>query len=124
MNHPIQPLAKDKYGALRFKKNTIVEYLCQNGSLKLNDLAKLDIFPREDWVQLAQLIGYSLNGFGTLSYVEDEDYNAAELMSKRKRMTADEAHAKVTKDTLASLKKAIREPIAALYGIHPDDLKL
>ena len=93
MKHPIQPVAKDEHGVLRFKQNTIVSFLVdwcagQNRAagyqlLKtpndkapdLNTLARMN-FPREDWVQLAQLLGYSVSGFGDLSYVTDEDYEA------------------------------------------------
>jgi hypothetical protein len=71
--HPIQPLVTDAHGRLRFKRNAIVDHLAEG---KLNDLACMD-FPQEDWEQLAQLIGYSLDGFGTLSYVTDETYNRA-----------------------------------------------
>ncbi len=35
-------------------------------------------FSDEDREQFAQLIGYSLNGFGELSYVSEETYEAAE----------------------------------------------
>jgi hypothetical protein len=31
-------------------------------------------FDREDWEQFAQLIGYSLDGFGELSYVSQETH--------------------------------------------------
>jgi hypothetical protein len=71
--HPLQPLETDQQGRLRFKRNAIVDHLARG---KLNDLAMMD-FPQEDWEQLAQLIGYSLAGFGTLSYVSDATYNAA-----------------------------------------------
>jgi hypothetical protein len=71
--HPVQPLVIDPHGRVRFKRNAIVDYLAEG---KLNDLARMD-FPQEDWEQLAQLIGYSLDGFGTLSYVTDETWERA-----------------------------------------------
>jgi len=37
-------------------------------------------FPQEDREQFAQLIGYSLSGFGELDYVSDETYEVAERM--------------------------------------------
>ena len=77
--HPIQPLVKDERGIVRFKKNNIVCYLLDNGGLDLNQIAMLD-FSQEDHEQFAQLIGYSLGGFGELSYVSDETYNAAEAL--------------------------------------------
>lgn len=82
---PIQPLAKDEHGVMRFKPNTIVRYLLGHGGLNLNDLTRVGHFPDEDWEQFAQLIGYSLSGFSELSYVSNKTYRAAELMSKEPR---------------------------------------
>ncbi len=42
----------------------------------MNDLAMLN-FSNEDRIQFAQLIGYSHSGFGELSYVDDQTYEAA-----------------------------------------------
>lgn len=66
--HPMQPiyLAKDK--VVRFKENKIIVYLFNTGKLNLNEIACMD-FPKEDHQQLAQLLGYSVSGFGDLSYV-------------------------------------------------------
>ena len=75
--HPVQPLVTDSEGVLRFKANAIVRYLLDNGPFNLNDLALLP-FSDEDREQFAQLIGYSLSGFGDLSYVSDETYERAE----------------------------------------------
>ena len=80
MKHPMQPLAKDKHGTVRFKPNAIVEYLMDNGNIDLNDLAVVD-FPQEDQEQFAQLIGYSQCGFGDLSYVSDETYETCEKIN-------------------------------------------
>lgn len=74
--HPIQPLALDEHGVLRFKQNKIVRYLLDNGGIDLNQIARLD-FPDEDREQFAQLTGYSLSGFADLGYVSDETYDAA-----------------------------------------------
>lgn len=71
--HPTQPTELDERGVRRFKRNHIVEYLLNHGGIDLNAIACLD-FPREDRVQFAQLIGYSVDGFSTLSYVDDCDY--------------------------------------------------
>ena len=79
MKHPIQPIQKDEHGTLRFKPNRIVQYLLDNGPFTMNDLACND-FSNDDRIQFAQLIGYSLDGFGELSYVDDESYSAAELL--------------------------------------------
>lgn len=83
--HPMQPVEDDGDDVIRFKQNAIVRHLLDNGGIDLNALARLP-FSREDHVQFAQLIGYSVRGFGELSYVHDEDYDraasAAEVVEK------------------------------------------
>lgn len=74
--HPNQPLAKDNENILRFKQNSIVRFLLDAGPFDMNQLAFMP-FGQEDREQFAQLIGYSLDGFGELSYVSDEAYNKA-----------------------------------------------
>jgi len=74
--HPTQPLVKDKFKVIRFKRNAIVEYLLDNGPYDMNHLATIP-FSQEDREQFAQLIGYSLDGFGELSYVSKKTYEAA-----------------------------------------------
>ena len=76
MKHPVQPLKKDNDGVLRFKKNNIVRFLLDAGPFDLNKLALMP-FSDEDREQFAQLIGYSLSGFGDLDYVSDETYDKA-----------------------------------------------
>ncbi|WFM64683.1 DUF550 domain-containing protein [Escherichia coli] len=76
---PMQPLVIDHLGTLRFKENPIVRSLLDYASERgygLNEIACAQ-FDAEDQMQLAQLIGYSLSGYGTLSYVTDESYNRA-----------------------------------------------
>lgn len=120
MKHPIQPLITDENGTLRFKSNAIVEYLLENGGIDLNEIASKD-FSQDDHEQFAQLIGYSLRGFGSLSYVTDETYGAAERMSLGEQNYKD-ARIEYLEQELECLKAALKEPIARLYGIHPDDL--
>lgn len=76
---PMQPLVIDAHGTLRFKENPIVgkllDYAAEHG-YGLNEIAR-EGFNAEDQMQLAQLIGYSLSGYGTLSYVTDESYERA-----------------------------------------------
>jgi hypothetical protein len=69
--HPTQPLLKDKDGTMRFKPNTIVQFLLDHGGFDMNKLAVIEQFSDEDRCQFAQLIGYSLSGYGELSYVSD-----------------------------------------------------
>lgn len=81
--HPIQPL-EERNGVLRFKKNGIVRFLLDAGQIGLNRLAEIP-FSDEDREQFAQLIGYSLSGFGELDYVSDETYEQADKAYKQAR---------------------------------------
>jgi hypothetical protein len=80
--HPMQPIvwAGD---TIRFKENAIIRYLIDHGSISLNDIAVLasdpsNGFTRNDQEQLAQLIGYSVSGFGDLPYASKETVAAAD----------------------------------------------
>lgn len=77
---PMQPVHIDSSGRARFVENANVRFLLDEASAgrkcDLNDLTKRD-FPQEDWEQFAQLIGYSVAGYGTLSYVSDRTYAMA-----------------------------------------------
>jgi hypothetical protein len=118
--HPIQPLEKDSNGVLRFKKNAIVEYLLDNGGINLHDIACLG-FSREDHEQFAQLIGYSLSGFSSLSYASNEVYETADRMFYENK-TEEEARIEVLEETLSDIKKGLREVASTAFNIHPDDL--
>lgn len=76
LQHPIQPLGHDSKGTVRFKQNAIVNFLKDHSSEDLNQL-HIKGFSNEDWEQFSQLTGYSLSGFGDLSYVTDRVYETA-----------------------------------------------
>lgn len=121
MKHPIQPIEK-KDDVLRFKQNAIVRHLIDHGQKHgcgLNEIARMN-FSKEDHMQLAQLIGYSLSGYSELGYVDDDSYGAAEKMAEGKGET--EARIEHLESELAALREQLRAPIARLFGIHPDDL--
>lgn len=120
MTHPIQPLIEDSQGVVRFKANAIVQHLLDNGGIDLNQIAALD-FSREDREQFAQLIGYSWSGACDLGYMSDEVLDAAEAMRKSGTSEA-EARADVLRDKITRAKNAMREGVAELFGVHPDDL--
>lgn len=80
--HPMQPLLKTSTGVIRFKRNDIVDTVyewARHYGLGLNELARMN-FSVEDRQQFAQLLGYSLSGYGTLTYVDDEAFARAEAM--------------------------------------------
>ena len=127
MKNPIQPLEKDAQGVMRFKANRIVRDLldfAQPRGLGLNEMAARD-YSDDDRQQFAQLIGYSLSGYGDLqSYVSDEAYSTAAHMADG----LDERDARIAalEQKLAELRAAadmLREPAARILEMHPDDLK-
>ena len=126
MKNPIQPLAKDEQGVLRFKANVLINALLDHGQATgfgLNELARKFYTPEhaDDWQQLAQLIGYSLSGYGELSYVSDDAYGAAATMADEELGEKDARIAHLEHELLM-VRSSLREPIARLYGLHPDDL--
>jgi hypothetical protein len=125
MKNPIQPLANDANGTLRFKKNAIVDFLLewsQKRGMGLNELAAMD-FTQDDREQFWQLIGYSLSGYGELSFVSDDTYKAAATLADE-GLSEKDARIESLEHELFMVRSALREPIARLYGIHPDDLKV
>ena len=123
MKQPIQPLYTDEHDVVRFRKNAIVRQLLDFASergMSLNEIARMP-FSREDRVQFAQLIGYSLSGFGTLSYVDNDTYEAASIM---KYGVMDERDAKIQALTekLDAVRESMRDIVPQLFQIHPDDL--
>lgn len=74
---PMQPI-KFVGKVLRFKQNALVVHLLDHGGLTMNDLAVLPGISREDREQFAQLIGYSVSGFGDLPYVRKKTLRKAD----------------------------------------------
>lgn len=71
---PMQPVVVAPDGCVRFLQNRIVRDLLEHGQktgLGLNELACGDYYADER-MQLAQLLGYSVSGYGGLSYVSAE----------------------------------------------------
>lgn len=72
----MQPLVFDEQGVVRFKRNEIINHLFESGALSLNRVAEME-FSQEDRQQLAQLLGYSVSGYGELGYVTNKAYKKA-----------------------------------------------
>lgn len=68
---PMQPIVRDEHGVARFRANAIVRFLLDAGPFDMNTIARLPNIPREDYAQFAQLIGYSVSGYGDLDYALD-----------------------------------------------------
>ena len=88
--HPMQPVGLDNKNRPRFKENKIVRHmldlLTDRGLFDLNQVARMvgnGSFSEEDQIQLAQLIGYSVGGFGELPYVPDDVFEKAEEAAQK-----------------------------------------
>lgn len=82
LQNPDQPVYLDEEHVARFKANTLVRYLLDRGGIDLNHLAGIAyLFPRTDWEQFYQLIGYSVSGYGDLSGVSQESVERADRAS-------------------------------------------
>jgi len=75
----MQDIEVDEHGVVRFAENKIVSFLLKNGGFNMNELAN---FSRDDRQQFAQLIGYSVSGFGDLDYASKKIVEAADLMAE------------------------------------------
>jgi hypothetical protein len=92
MNHPMQPIEMASDGVIRFKANAIVKHLLKWASdrgMGMNELGELR-FSDADYQQFAQLIGYSVSGYGELNYASDESVREADEIARR---LWDETHA-------------------------------
>lgn len=82
----MQPIVFDDQGTARFQENAIVRYILDAGPFDLNQIACLPGVSREDRAQFAQLIGYSVSGYGDLSYslrVGKADRKVAKMLEAR-----------------------------------------
>lgn len=88
-SHPRQPIGYAADGVIRFKKNAIIDWMLEQGRLgarfDLNMIVSMfntKIFPVEDLVQLDQLIGYSVSGFGDLSYIPEQEVSECDKIAE------------------------------------------
>lgn len=88
--HPMQPIVKDKHKVPRFKENPIVNWMLEMGNegkrFDLNTIACVSPrlgWKKEDHMQIAQLIGYSVSGYGDLSYASKASVEEADKMVEK-----------------------------------------
>ncbi len=82
MKQPMQPIFIDDLGTARFQQNAICKYLVDAGLANLNHLA-VKRFTDEDRMQFAQLIGYSVSGFGELNYADKKTIIKSDKIVKK-----------------------------------------
>ena len=77
----LQPIEIDKNGTARFRSNKIVQLLLDDGKYDMGRLALLP-FSDSDRAQFAQLIGYSVCGFGELNYADKDQVGHADAIAE------------------------------------------
>lgn len=119
---PMQPIVN-----CRFVENRIVSTLltkCGEHGFTMNEIVVMSHdgkFTQQEQIQFAQLIGYSVSGFGYLSYVDDETYGAAARMEEC-GTTETESRNQELRNQIGEAREGIRRAAGALFRIHPDDL--
>ena len=111
MKMPIQPIING-----RFVKNRMVEFLLDNGGFDMNDLAIME-FTDQERMQFAQLIGYSVSGFGSLSYVDNETCEAANQIDDDPETKESEVRLNVLRQQINEIKKGLRLAASAAFDI-------
>lgn len=125
MTHPNQPTYNDVNGTLRFKANAICRWLLDEGEkygLDLNKIATVKTFSQEDRIQFAQLIGYSVCGWGELSYVTDEAYASVCTQINNPDTAKLQLLADSRQDVIDEAKENVRALCKTLYGFDPEEI--
>ena len=117
---PIQPTFVDDNGTIRFRLNSIVRALLETSTLDLNKIACMD-FTKQERMQLAQLIGYSLGGFGELSYVDDETYGAAARLHENE-ISEQEARMIELREQFSRIKESLYKIMSEIEELHPEHM--
>lgn len=122
--HPMQPLVISERDTIRFKSNAIVLWMLdelKRRGVDLNDIALACAHePGEDWDQFNQLIGYSFGGFCEVARTQDASDIVWEMHERG--VSQRDAEANVLRELVDHLRATLREPMAALFGVHPDNL--
>lgn len=86
----MQPIIRAEDGIVRFQENRLVRMFVDMASagtkFDLNDafiLAQRSGITQAEQMQLAQLIGYSVSGFGELSYADAETIRRADRKAEK-----------------------------------------
>lgn len=77
----MQPVVVDSAGVVRFLPNKIIQWLFDTGKMNLNEIARNQEFHERDHMQIAQLLGYSVSGYGDLSYASEDSVITADALA-------------------------------------------
>ncbi|HYX21035.1 MAG TPA: hypothetical protein VFA98_09355 [Thermoanaerobaculia bacterium] len=87
MRQPRQPIGFDEDGIVRFKANEIVRLLLEESKkhgFGLNEIARAVLteeVPIGDAVQFWQLLGYSVSGYGDLSFIPKKEIEMCDALA-------------------------------------------
>ena len=76
----MRPLV-DVNGVIRFKQNAVIRWLFEQGHLNLNRIP-VDELPLEDVEEFWQMLGYSVSGYGELSFIRPETVAEADEVAE------------------------------------------
>lgn len=72
----------DDQGNIRFKANAIVAWLFDTQRINLNEIV-MHKWPIEDQEEFWQMLGYSVSGYGDLSFARPETVAAADEIAQQ-----------------------------------------
>ena len=86
----MQPIAPDSHGVARFRENDVIRWLVDVKGVNLNEVSRVaqtEEFDRYDVAQFWQMLGYSVSGYGDISFipksvVEKADSKVEEMRKK------------------------------------------
>jgi hypothetical protein len=81
----MQPIVMDREGVVRFHPNKMVRFLyhwAKEHGMGLNEMAIMS-FSDEDRAQFSQLTGYSVSGYGDLSWASPESVEKADAIADK-----------------------------------------
>lgn len=121
----MQPIEKIN-DVVRFRANTLVRHLLDEASAGrkcgMNELYSQVKASKEEKQQFAQLIGYSVSGYGDLSYVTDEAYAAAALKAENPEKDEKDLLLDYYRGRLRQIQEAFAGPVGWLYNVPVEDL--
>lgn len=91
---PMQPIVLADDGVIRFQENRIIRDLLKTSTLDLNDIARAACsgkYNDAEEMQLAQLLGYSVSGFGDLRCADRDVVRRADQKASKLNAELDAA---------------------------------
>lgn len=110
---PLHNLHIDEQGTLRFKESKIVKYLLDNSEIVPTTI----YFPKEDWEQFSQLIGYSVSGWGGLPYVSDIAYEMVCTKQNSFNKKFEDVYAEQLETETMRLREILKSAMCGIFNL-------